>query len=234
MHKPNTSPFNLSKKYKCDQQLIYVWLRENHIQPKGGRYGEDYTIDAPAEKRFYEWLQERRKRPWTITAVAKRHNRNITTLLTWLKKHNLKFGKDIEQNRKIEKLFAERLRQIETLRQLHLSPAELSRKYHCDTKELYRWLEDNNIKQKGWRYGEHYVIDDRIERQFGEWLHKERERKKNKKSISANGVAKRSGCSRQLVCVWAKANGIRMEKRQYVFTSQQEKMFNKRKGRIIE
>ena len=109
--------------------------------------------------------------------------------------------------------------------ELYISPSQLSQKFKCDKKETYRWLEEKNIKKKGYIHGIDYVIDEKIEQQFIEWLKSRRERKKT----NASGVAERNGCSRQLVCVWAKENGIKKVKNQYLFTDKQENMFSQRR-----
>jgi len=225
MSKTNLSPLNLSKKLKCEHKIIYQWLEENNIKKKGFRYGIDYSIDEKTEQRFIEWLKGRREKNWTLNAVAKRNNCNITKVRRWLTSNNLKFSKnDIEQNNIIEKQLAESIKKRDEARLLKLSPSALSRKLKCDCKVIYQWLEENNIKKKGCRYGIDYFIDEKTEQQFIEWLKNRKERKK----VSANGVAKRSGYSRQLVCVWAKENGIKKGRNQYMFTETQEKMFNDR------
>jgi|TergutMp193P3_1026864.scaffolds.fasta_scaffold00049_16 ribosomal protein S8 len=218
------SPSQLSQKFKCDKKETYRWLEEKNIKKKGYIHGIDYVIDEKIEQQFIEWLKSRRD--WTFTAVAKRNNCKYRDIRMWLKKNNLKFNKyNMEQNKNIEKQFAESFKRKKELKQLKLNPLDLSKKYRCELKNIYRWLEEKKIKKKGYRHGIDYVIDEKIEQQFIEWLKSRRERKKT----NASGVAERNGCSRQLVCVWAKENGIKKVKNQYLFTDKQENMFSQRR-----
>jgi transposase len=83
-----------------------------------------------------------------------------------------------------------------------INPFNLSKKYKCDKKTVYKWLEDNNIKKKGDICGVDYFIDEGTEQEFFEWL----KTKKAKNYYNHYSITKRYNISYRFLRNWLKIN----------------------------
>jgi transposase len=217
--KEGKSPQELASEMGFSIWKVYRILKE-YREKEGMEWKRGQRLDERTERMVREMIEERRR--WSVKQVAERNGCRADSVRNFLRRIGERFiSDDKERNEAIEKQLKEHVRKRGKER--GPSPHDISRKWHCDHKKVYEWLKAEGIMKEGQRHGVDYFIKEEDEGRFREWL-------KGRKSMSANGVAKRSGCSRQAAAEWAEKHGVQKKGSRYMFSEAEEDAF-KRRGR---